>query len=119
MSNLQRVSYAVKVAVLLRALRNGLAFNQDELASAAKCARPTVNRIEALDKASPRADTLDSLFEVFRELGVEVQMGDEEISIRFTKAALLAAEERIKSGRGKSGIRVTATATVIKGSSSE
>ncbi|MBU6994222.1 hypothetical protein [Ferrovum myxofaciens] len=61
------------------------------MATAAKCSRPTINRIESLDKASPRSDTVDELLQVFRDKGAEIQIGDEEVLIRFTKEALLAA----------------------------
>lgn len=115
MSNLLRINYSVKISVLIRALRNALAMNQEELAEAAGCSRPTVNRIEALDKASPRGDTVDDIFQVFRQMGAEIQMGDEEVSIKFSREALLKAEERIRSGYGKTGPRIIARPTVIKG----
>ncbi|MBU6995955.1 MAG: helix-turn-helix transcriptional regulator [Ferrovum myxofaciens] len=43
--------------------------SQQGLATAAKCSRPTINRIESLDKASPRSDTVDELLQVFRDKG--------------------------------------------------
>lgn len=119
MSNFLRINYGVKIAVLTRALRSALAMNQDELAVAAGCSRPTVNRIEALDKASPRGDTVDEIFQVFRQMGAEIQMGDEEVSIKFGREALLKAEERIRAGYGRTGPRMTAVATVVKSPSSE
>ena len=86
-----RVTHAVKIAVLLRGLRNAFGLSQSELAEQAKCSRPTINRIETLDKASPRSDIVDDLLQVFRDKGAEIQIGDEEVSIRFTKDALLNA----------------------------
>ena len=86
-----RVTHAVKIAVLLRGLRNAFGLSQSELALKAKCSRPTINRIETLDKASPRSDIVDDLLQVFRDEGAEIQIGDEEVSIRFTKDALLNA----------------------------
>ena len=86
-----RVTHAVKVAVLLRGLRNAFGLSQSELAQQANCSRPTINRIETLDKASPRSDIVDDLLQVFRDKGAEIQIGDEELSIRFTKGALLNA----------------------------
>lgn len=86
-----RVTHAVKIAVLLRGLRNAFGLSQSELAQKANCSRPTINRIETLDKASPRSDIVDDLLQVFREKGAEIQIGDEEVSIRFTKDALLNA----------------------------
>ena len=89
-----RVTHAVKIAVLLRGLRNAFGLSQSELAEQAKCSRPTINRIETLDKASPRSDIVDDLLQVFRDKGAEIQIGDEEVSIRFTKEALLNATVR-------------------------
>jgi DNA-binding XRE family transcriptional regulator len=86
-----RVTHAVKIAVLLRGLRNAFGLSQSELAQQANCSRPTINRIETLDKASPRSDIVDDLLQVFRDQGAEIQIGDEEVSIRFTKEALLNA----------------------------
>ena len=86
-----RVTHAVKIAVLLRGLRNAFGLSQSELAQQAKSSRPTINRIETLDKASPRSDIVDDLLQVFRDQGAEIQIGDEEVSIRFTKDALLNA----------------------------
>ena len=94
--NTERIDYNVKISVLIRALRNALAMNQEELAEAAGCSRPTVNRIEALDKASPRGDTVDDIFYVFRKMGVEIYMNDEDVSIKFNKEFLLTAGEKIK-----------------------
>ena len=51
----------------------------------------TINRIDTLDKASPRSDIVDDLLQVFRDKGAEIQIGDEGVSIRFTKNALLNA----------------------------
>lgn len=83
-----RVTHAVKIAVLLRGLRNAFGLSQSELAQQANCSRPTINRIETLDKASPRSDIVDDLLQVFRDKGAEIQIGDEEVTIRFTKEAL-------------------------------
>jgi transcriptional regulator with XRE-family HTH domain len=91
-----RVTHAVKIAVLLRALRNAFGLSQSELAQQAKCSRPTINRIETLDKASPRSDIVDDLLQVFRDNGAEIQLGDEEVSIRFTKDALLNATVKLQ-----------------------
>jgi transcriptional regulator with XRE-family HTH domain len=56
----------VKIAVLLRGLRDAFGLSQSELAQQANCSRPTINRIETLDKASPRSDIVDDLLQVFR-----------------------------------------------------
>ena len=66
------------------------------LAEKAGCSRPTVNRMETLGDASPRTDTVDDVLRYFREQGVEVQVSDEEVVIRFTKTAMLNAEAGIK-----------------------
>jgi transcriptional regulator with XRE-family HTH domain len=90
-----RVNQAVKIAVLLRALRSAFGFSQTELSALAKCSRPTINRIESLEKTSPRSDTVDELLQVFRDRGAEIQIGDEEVAIRFTKDALINAAKGI------------------------
>ena len=86
-----RVSQAVKIGVIIRALRNAFGMSQSDLANAANGSRPTINRIESMDKASPRIDTVDDLLEVFREKGVEVQISDDGVVIRFSNQALLTA----------------------------
>lgn len=91
-----RINQAVKIAVALRALRNAFGFNQTQLSELANCSRPTINRIESLDKASPRSDTVDDLLQVFRDRGAEIQMADEDVVIRFTKEALISAATQIK-----------------------
>ena len=85
------VTSSVKNAVLLRALRNAFAMSQAYLAELSGSSRPTLNRIETMDKRSPRADTIDALLQVFRERGAEITLGDEEVNIRFTRKALLYA----------------------------
>lgn len=90
-----RITNAVKIAVILRSLRNAFGYTQDSLGEEARCSRPTINRIESLDKASPRSDTVDELMQVFRNKGAEIQIGDEEVIIKFTKQALIEAEQRI------------------------
>jgi transcriptional regulator with XRE-family HTH domain len=95
-----RVTHAVKIAVLLRGLRNAFGLSQSELAQQANCSRPTINRIETLDKASPRSDIVDDLLQVFRDKGAEIQIGDEEVSIRFTKDALRNATAKSQEQTG-------------------
>ena len=90
------VKQSLKVAVIVRALRNAFNLSQIGLAEKAGCSRPTVNRMETLGDASPRTDTVDDVLRYFREQGVEVQVSDEEVVIRFTKTAMLNAEAGIK-----------------------
>ncbi len=40
-------------------------------------------------KKSPPSNTVDDLYQVFRDKGVEVQISDEEVTIIFTNIALL------------------------------
>ena len=42
-----------------------------------------------MDKKSPPSNTVDDPYQVFRDKGVEVQISDEEVTIIFTKIALL------------------------------
>lgn len=82
------IKQSLKVAVIVRALRNAFNLSQDALAAKAGCSRPTINRMETLGEASPRTDTVDDVLMYFREQGVEVQVSDEELVIRFTKQSL-------------------------------
>jgi predicted transcriptional regulator len=93
----------LKVAVIIRAVRNALNLSQDSLAIKAGCSRATINRIESLGESSPRTDTVDDVLKFFREQGVEVQMGDEEVVIRFTKDALIQANTGIREAPPKKG----------------
>jgi len=86
-----RVTNSLKMAVLVRALRSGFGMSQAYLAKLAGSSRPTVNRIETMDKRSQRTDTLEDLLQVFRAMGVEITLYDEEVNIRFTRNALIAA----------------------------
>lgn len=90
------IKQSLKVAVIVRALRNAFNLSQVALAEKTGCSRPTVNRMETLGDASPRTDTVDDVLRHFREQGVEVLVSDEEVVIRFTKAALMNAEAGIK-----------------------
>jgi transcriptional regulator with XRE-family HTH domain len=74
--------------------------SQTELADLAGCSRPTINRIESIDKASPRTDTIERLMQVFRDRGVEIQISDGEVMIRFTGQAIQAATQQA-SGTGE------------------
>ena len=74
--------------------------SQTELADLAQCSRPTINRIESIDKASPRTDTIERLMQVFRDRGVEIQITDSDVMIRFSQEAIQSAT---KSGVIKDG----------------
>jgi transcriptional regulator with XRE-family HTH domain len=82
------VSTPLKLAVAVRALRHAFDMSQTDLADLANCSRPTINRIESIDKASPRTDTIERLMQVFRDRGVEVQITDSEVMIRFSAEAI-------------------------------
>lgn len=85
------VPMPLRLAVAIRALRNAFGMSQTELAELAKCSRPTINRIETVEKASPRIDTIERLLQVFRDRGVEIQIRDTEIVICWTSQAIYAA----------------------------
>ena len=89
--NTSYVSVALKLAVTVRALRNAFDMSQSELADLAKCSRPTINRIETIDKASPRSDTVERLLQVFRDRGVEIQISDTDVIVRFSPEAIKQA----------------------------
>lgn len=88
------VAMPLKLAVAVRALRHSFNMSQTELADLAGCSRPTINRIESIDKASPRTDTIERLMQVFRDRGVEIQITDGEVMIRFTGQAIQTATQQ-------------------------
>jgi predicted transcriptional regulator len=90
------IKESLKVAVIVRAVRNALNLSQNALASKAGCSRPTINRIETLGDSSSRTNTVDDVLRFFREQGVEVQVADEEVLIRFTKESLIKADLGIR-----------------------
>lgn len=101
-----KVTSAVKNAVLVRALRNAFAMSQSYLAELSGSSRPTLNRIETMDKQSPRADTVDDVLQVFRDRGAEITVGDEELTIRFTRKALVfAAKELAMTATERDSVR--------------
>lgn len=87
------VAMPLKLAVAVRALRNAFAMSQTDLAKLAQCSRPTINRIESVDRASPRTDTVERLLQVFRDLGVEIHIKDAEVLIHWTPEAIQAATQ--------------------------
>ena len=95
------VSTPLKLAVAVRALRHAFDMSQTELADLANCSRPTINRIESIDKASPRTDTIERLMQVFRDRGVEVQITDSEVMIRFSAEAISMATKTSSSNSEK------------------
>jgi transcriptional regulator with XRE-family HTH domain len=95
-SNDARIKSAVKTAVLVRALRNAFVMSQSYLAELSGTSRPTLNRIESMDKRSTRSDTIDDILQVFRDRGAEITVTDEEINIRFTRNALLYAYQELE-----------------------
>ncbi|OIQ72913.1 helix-turn-helix protein [mine drainage metagenome] len=101
-----RITTAVKSAVLVRALRNAFAMSQSYLAELSGSSRPTLNRIETMDKRSPRSDTVDDVLQVFRDMGAEISIGDEEVAIRFTREALaFVAKELAMSATQRDTVR--------------
>jgi len=91
-----RITSAVKMAVLVRALRNAFLMSQSDLAAKSGTSRPTLNRIETMDSRSTRADTLDDVLQVFRDRGAEITVGDEDVNIRLTKTALKYAAKELE-----------------------
>ena len=87
----QEVSYRTQVALTIRAARTALGWSQEELAKRASISKPTIARIE-MSGISPRADTLNTLMQVFKKQGVEVAMDADEVSIRYNKTALLTLQ---------------------------
>ena len=95
------VALPLKLAVAIRALRNAFALSQTELAELAQCSRPTINRIESVDQASPRTATVERLLQVFRDRGVEIQIQDAQVVINWTAQAIEAATQAAAWSTGK------------------
>mgnify|MGYP006286244937 CR=1 FL=1 len=91
-----RIKSAVKMAVLIRALRNAFLMSQSYLAELSSTSRPTINRLETMDKRSVRSETVDDVLQVFRDRGAEITVSDEEVTIRFTRSALLYALKELE-----------------------
>lgn len=87
----QEISYRTQVALTIRAARTALGWSQEELAKRASISKPTIARIE-MSGISPRADTLNTLMQVFKKQGVDVEMDADEVSIRYNKTALLTLQ---------------------------
>ena len=92
----QEVSYRTQVALVIRAARTALGWSQEELAKRASVSKPTIARIE-MSGISPRADTLNALMQVFKGQGVEVTIGNEEVSVKYSRAALLTLQEQLNA----------------------
>lgn len=90
----QEITYRTKVALVIRAARTALGWSQEELAKQASVSKPTIARIE-MSGISPRADTLNTLMQVFKAQGVEVEMGDNEVVIKYKNTALLTLQNRL------------------------
>jgi transcriptional regulator with XRE-family HTH domain len=92
----QEVSYRTQVALTIRAARTALGWSQEELAKRANISKPTIARIE-MSGISPRADTLNTLMQVFKKQGVDVEMDADEVSIRYNKTALLTLQNLLNA----------------------
>jgi len=90
------ISYRTQVALTIRAARTALGWSQEELSKQASVSKPTIARIE-MSGISPRADTLNTLMQVFKGQGVEVTIGNEEVSVKYSKAALLTLQEQLNA----------------------
>ena len=92
----QEVSYRTQVALTIRAARTALGWSQEVLAKRASISKPTIARIE-MSGISPRADTLNTLMQVFKKQGVDVEMDADEVSIRYNKTALLTLQNLLNA----------------------
>ena len=92
----QEISYRTQVALTIRAARTALGWSQEELAKRASISKPTIARIE-MSGISPRADTLNTLMQVFKKQGVDVEMDADEVSIRYNKTALLTLQNLLNA----------------------
>ena len=92
----QGISYRTQVALSIRAARTALGWSQEELAKRASISKPTIARIE-MGGISPRADTLNTLMQVFKQQGVDVEMDSDEVTIKYNKSALMTLQDRLNT----------------------
>jgi transcriptional regulator with XRE-family HTH domain len=86
------IPYVVKVATMTKALRNLYGMSQTELAKASGLSRPTISKLEKLSgELNTRSDTLEQLLNVFRELGVEIDINTDDVILRIPNDALAKA----------------------------
>ena len=86
------IPYVVKVATLTKSLRNLYCLSQTELAEASGLSRPTISRLEKMTaNMTTKSDTLEQLLNVFRQLGVQIQINDEDIVLRIPNESLALA----------------------------
>lgn len=92
--NAKIIPYAVKVAMVTKALRNLYGLSQTELAETSGLSRPTISRLEKASDLKVKAETLEQLLDVFRTLGVEISVNTDDILIRITNQSLAEALDR-------------------------
>jgi predicted transcriptional regulator len=92
----QDVSYRTQIALAIRASRTALGWSQEDLAKHAAISKPTIARIE-MSGISPRADTLNTLMQVLKAQGIEVDIKADEVVITYKKSALLALQNHLGS----------------------
>jgi len=89
----ESISFGTQIATVIRAARTGLGWSQQYLATETGISKPTIARIE-MSNISPRADTIDTIMKVFRARGVEIEILDGEVVVKFRKAALLSVQNK-------------------------
>ncbi len=87
--------HTVQVAILVRAARSALGWNQAELAERAGISKPTLQRFEQLD-VSTRVGTIGKLIKAVREAGVEFEIHQDKVTISFPERSI---EEVIRGSR--------------------
>lgn len=93
----QDVSYRTQIALAIRASRTALGWSQEELAKRTSISKPTIARIE-MSGISPRADTLNTLMQVIKAQGVDIEIKADEVVITYNKSALLALQNHLGPG---------------------
>jgi len=89
------IPYVVKVATLTKALRNLYGLSQSDLAHSSGLSRPTISRLEKLSgDMNTKSDILEQLLNVFRELGVEIDINDDDVVLRIPNESLAKALKR-------------------------
>ena len=88
---------AYQAAILIKSLRTFFRMSQTELAKLSRVSRPTIDRIESLrgiEQARP--ETLEQLLDVFRMLGVVLDMDPARgAQVSFTLTAMTLSVEKL------------------------
>lgn len=87
--------YVARVGLVIRMLRALMSVDQEVLAKSANISRPTLARLETMRKVeSFRPETLDALLGTFRRMDIEIDFGEEFLTLKVPTSLLDRAAEK-------------------------